>query len=108
MKNLCSFFLDRAFRRVITFVLFALASGLPMFAQDTIDLSGIQNQAHALMLFFQGIGCIAAVAAIIFAALAIRGRNVGEGIVGLVAAIAAIFIIANAQTWTQSITGFTF
>ena len=80
-----------------------LMMAAPAFAQGTIDLTGVQNQAHALMLFFQG-----AVVAFILAALAIRGRNVGEGLVGLVAAIAAIFIIANAANWTAAITGFTF
>jgi hypothetical protein len=47
------------------------------FAQ-TIDTGNIQQEAGALLTLFEVIGAVAAVVAIIFAALAIRGRNVGE------------------------------
>jgi len=74
---------------------------------QTIDTGNIQQEAGALMTLFEVIGAVAAVVAIIFAALAIRGRNVGEGIVSLLCAVGAIFVIGHAQGWVTSITGIT-
>ena len=76
-------------------------------AAQTIDTGNIQQEAGALLTLFEVIGAVAAVVAIIFAALAIRGRNVGEGIVSLLCAIGAIFVIGHAQGWVTSITGIT-
>jgi hypothetical protein len=71
----------------------------------TLDTGDITAEAGALLTVFQVIGAIAAVVAIIFAALSIRGRNIGEGIVSLLCAVGAIFIIGHAQGWVTSITG---
>jgi hypothetical protein len=71
----------------------------------TLDTGDITAEAAALLTVFQIIGAIAAVVAIIFAALSIRGRNIGEGMVSLLCAIGAIFIIGHAQSWVTSITG---
>ena len=81
-----------------------LAVGSLATAQ-TIDTGNIQQEAGALLTLFEVIGAVAAVVAIIFAALAVRGRNVGEGIVSLLCAIGAIFVIGHAQGWVTSITG---
>jgi hypothetical protein len=81
-----------------------LAVSHPAFAQ-TIDTGNITAQTTALITLFKFIGAACAVAALIFAALAIRGRNIGEGIVGVVCAILAIFIIGHASDWVSSITG---
>jgi hypothetical protein len=83
-------------------VLTALATGARAATLDTGDITA---EAAALLTVFQVIGAIAAVVAIIFAALSIRGRNIGEGIVSLLCAIGAIFIIGHAQGWVTSITG---
>jgi len=56
----------------------------------TLDTGDITAEAAALLTVFQIIGAIAAVVAIIFAALSIRGRNIGEGIVSLLCAVGAI------------------
>ncbi|HET6206851.1 MAG TPA: hypothetical protein VFD98_08585 [Terracidiphilus sp.] len=83
-------------------VLTGLATGLRAATLDTGDITA---EAAALLTVFQIIGAIAAVVAIIFAALSIRGRNIGEGIVSLLCAVGAIFIIGHAQGWVTSITG---
>lgn len=85
---------------------FLLAAGSLASAQ-TIDTGNISQEAGALLTLFEVIGAVAAVIAIIFAALAIRGRNVGEGLVSLLCAIGAIFVIGHAQGWVTSITGIT-
>ena len=72
---------------------------------QTIDTGNIQQEAGALLTLFEVIGAVAAVVAIIFAALAIRGRNVGEGIISLLCAIGAIFVIGHARGWVTNITG---
>lgn len=74
---------------------------------QTIDTGNISQEAGALLTLFEVIGAVAAVIAIIFAALAIRGRNVGEGLISLLCAIGAIFVIGHAQGWVTSITGIT-
>ena len=76
-------------------------------AAQTLDTGNIQQEAGALLTLFEVIGAAAAVVAIIFAALAIRGRNVGEGIISLLCAIGAIFVIGHARGWVSSITGIT-
>jgi hypothetical protein len=91
-------------RSPLPFVGIALFIALPMFAQ-TIDTGNITSEATALITLFKFIGAAAAVAAIIFAALGIRGRNIGEGILGLICAILAIFVIGHASDWVSSITG---
>jgi TRAP-type mannitol/chloroaromatic compound transport system permease small subunit len=91
-------------RSLIPFVGIVLFTALPMFAQ-TIDTGNISAEATALITLFKFIGAAAAVAAIIFAALSIRGRNIGEGILGPICAILAIFIIGHASDWVSSITG---
>ncbi|MBV9082111.1 MAG: hypothetical protein JOZ62_05505 [Acidobacteriaceae bacterium] len=55
--------------------LLALAS---VAAAQTPDTGNIQQEAGALLTLFEVIGAVAAVIAIIFAALAMRGRNVGD------------------------------
>jgi hypothetical protein len=84
-----------------------LVTALPAAAQSggQIDLSNILSQGTALLIFFRTIGAIAAVVGIIFSALAIRGRNIGEGIIGVLCAIATIFIIGHASDWVATITG---
>ena len=72
--------------------------------EDTTDM---ENSARHWMTFFLLIGVICAVISLVFSALAIRGRNVVEGIVGVVAAIACLYVIAHARSWATSITGIT-
>ena len=87
-------------------VLSVVMTGLATAARaSTLDTGDITAEAAALLTVFQIIGAIAAVVAIIFAALSIRGRNIGEGIVSLLCAVGAIFIIGHAQGWVTSITG---
>lgn len=71
----------------------------------TLDMGDMATEATVLLHFFQLIGAVAAIVAIIFAALAIRGRNIGEGVVSLLCAIGAIFVIGHAEGWVTSITG---
>jgi hypothetical protein len=94
----------RSLPSLFVFAMALLAASHPAMAQ-TIDTGNITAQTTALITLFKFIGAACAVAALIFAALAIRGRNVGEGIVGVVCAILAIFIIGHASDWVSSITG---
>lgn len=72
---------------------------------QSLDLSGITSQAQAFVPFAKLIGAVVCVIGLIFAALAIRGRNVAEGIVGVVVMILGMFIIAKAEAWVSAITG---
>jgi hypothetical protein len=89
-------------RVLLPVVVIGLATAVHAASLDTGDITA---EASALLTVFQVIAAIVAVVAIIFAALSIRGRNIGEGIVSLLCAIGAIFIIGHAQGWVTSITG---
>ena len=99
--------MKRFFRRFVRhWIPPLMVVGLAAVARaGTIDTSDITNQAGLLLNVFEVIGAIAAIVAVIFSALAIRGRNVGEGVVGVLCAILAIFVIGHAEGWVTSITG---
>lgn len=84
-------------------LLFAGAAAL-MQAQS-LDTGDMTSEAEQLLIFLKLIAAIAAVASIIFAALAVKGRNIGEGVISLLCAIGAIFIIGHAQGWVTTVTG---
>ena len=91
-------------RPIVFLLLLAMPTTL-CFAQGVIDVSNITNQASAFLVALQFIGAIAAVACLIFAGLAIRGRNIGEGLISFLCAVLAVLILANAKGWVTSITG---